>query len=81
MSDDTPKLVHDAEPSPLTDRETVWAMQSRLEKLFSLTLVTSNTELGKQTHVIQSHLSMASNSLVDELQILAEELADRLTLK
>ena len=34
MSDDTPKLVHDAEPSPLTDREIVWAMQSRLEKLF-----------------------------------------------
>ena len=79
MSDKTPKLVHDAEPSPLSNIDIVWAMQSRLEKLFSLTQVTSNTELGDKTHVIQSHLSMASNSLVDELQILAEELADRLT--
>ena len=80
MSDKTPTLVHDAEPSPLSDREIVWAMQSRLEKLFSLTLVISNAELGEQTQVIQSHLSMTSNSLVDELQILAEELADRLSL-
>jgi len=53
----------------------VRAMQSRLDRLFSLTQVTSNTELGDKTHVIQSHLSMASNSLVDELQVLTEELA------
>ncbi|OUR88678.1 hypothetical protein A9Q81_23345 [Gammaproteobacteria bacterium 42_54_T18] len=79
MSDKTPKLVHDAEPSPLSNIDIVWAMQSRLEKLFSLTLVTANGGLGDKAHVIQSHLSMASNSLVDELQILAEELSDRLT--
>lgn len=80
MIDKTPKLIHDAEPTPLSDLGIVWAMQSRLEKLYSLTQVTSNTELGEHTHVIQSHLSMASNSLVDELQILAEELADRLSV-
>ncbi len=80
MSDKKPTLVHDAKPSPLSNLDIVWAMQSRLEKLFLLTQVTSNKELGEQTQVIQSHLSMASNSLVDELQILAEELSDRLTL-
>ena len=80
MSDKKPTLVHDAEPSPLSNVDIVWAMQSRLEKLFSLTQVTSNTVLGDKTNLIQSHLSMAANSLVDELQILAEELSDRLTL-
>ncbi len=72
MSDKKPTLVHDAEPSPLSNLDIVWAMQSRL--------VTSNKELGEKTQVIQSHLSTVSNSLVDELQILAEELSDRLTL-
>ena len=80
MSDKKPALVHDAEPTPLSNIDIVWAMQSRLEKLFSLTQVTSNTALGDKTHLIQSHLSIVANSLVDELQILAEELADRLTL-
>ncbi|OUS26989.1 hypothetical protein A9Q99_17430 [Gammaproteobacteria bacterium 45_16_T64] len=66
--------------SALTHSEVITAIQQRLDKLYSLTQVTSQAELGGHGHVVRCHLSIVSNSLVGELQILMDELGDLLAV-